>query len=61
MNFIIRVYLDYEDFLLGEVRYSALVKKDQEKSKILFEKAKNDAKAKREELEKIKRMCEWKN
>ncbi len=41
--------LDYEDFLLGEVRYSALVKKDQEKSKILFEKAKNDAKAKRED------------
>ncbi len=58
MNFIIRIYLDYEDFLLGEVRIFFIVKKDQEKSKILFEKAKNDAKAKREELEKIKRMCE---
>ncbi len=34
------------------------MKKDQEKSKILFEKAKNDAKAKREELGKIKRMYE---
>ncbi len=58
MIWVIGVYLDYEDILLGEVRIFFIVKKDQEKSKILFEKAKNDAKAKREELGKIKRMYE---
>ncbi len=45
--------MSYEEFLLGETRYSALLKKDQQKAKELFELATQDAIKRHEQLEKM--------
>ena len=49
---------NYEDFLLGEVRYSALLKNNQEIAKTLFDKAEQEAKNKKSYLEKLQKMYE---
>ena len=45
--------INYEDFLIGESRYSSLLKKSPEKAKELFEKAKQDAMQRYNELKKL--------
>ncbi len=49
---------NYEEFLLGEVRYSSLLKKDALKAKDLFKQSEEDSKNKREYLERIKKIYE---
>ena len=44
---------DYQEFINGEVRYSALVRQNPERAQKLFEKAEADAKAKYEYLTKL--------
>ncbi len=46
----------YEEFLMGEVRYSSLVKKDQEKAKELFKKSEEEANNKRDYLTKLEEL-----
>ncbi len=46
----------YEDFLLGEVRYNVLAKKDENVASELFKKSEEEAKSKREYLEKLKNI-----
>ncbi|MBO5059861.1 MAG: pyruvate:ferredoxin (flavodoxin) oxidoreductase [Clostridia bacterium] len=41
---------NYEDFIMGEVRYNSLVRANPERAKALFEKAQADAKAKYDKL-----------
>ena len=42
--------LNYEDFIMGEVRYNSLARSNPERAKELFTKACADAKAKYEHL-----------
>ena len=49
---------NYEDFLLGEVRYSALLKSNEAVAKELFEKAKEQAANKKSYLEKLEKIYE---
>ena len=44
---------DYKDFIMGEARYSSLTRSFPERAKVLFEKAEENAKAKRERFEKL--------
>ena len=44
---------NYEDFIMGEVRYNSLARSNPERAKKLFEKAQADAKAKYEKLVKM--------
>ena len=44
---------DYIEFLQGETRYSALLKKNPEKATELFEKAKRDAKERFEDIKQF--------
>jgi pyruvate-ferredoxin/flavodoxin oxidoreductase len=44
---------NYEDFIMGEVRYNSLARSNPERAKALFEKAQADAKAKYEKLVKL--------
>ena len=46
----------YEEFLMGEVRYSSLVKKDQEKARELFKKSEEEANNKRDYLTKLEEL-----
>lgn len=45
--------LSYEDFIVGETRFSSLAKADPERAKFLFEKAKKDAIERRDLLKKL--------
>ena len=47
---------DYKEFLMGEVRYASLLKKDENKANELFDKSKKEAEAKREKLEKLRKI-----
>ena len=42
--------LNYEDFIMGEVRYNSLARSNPERAKELFDKAQADAKAKYQKL-----------
>ena len=44
---------DYKEFIMGEARYSSLTRSFPERAKVLFEKAEENAKAKRERFEKL--------
>ena len=44
---------NYEDFIMGEVRYNSLARSNPERAKELFAKAEKDAKAKYEKLVKL--------
>ena len=41
---------------MGEVRYASLLKKDENKANELFDKSKKEAEAKREKLEKLRKI-----
>ena len=45
--------LDYEEFLMGETRYSSLARKNPEQAKILFEQSKKEALARYNNLTKF--------
>ncbi len=47
---------DYKEFLMGEVRYASLLKKDENKANELFDKSKKEAEAKRKKLEKLRKI-----
>ena len=48
----------YEEFLMGEVRYSSLVKKDSKRAEDLFKKSEQEATNKRKYLEKLENLYE---